>query len=198
MRVLKQKCGPAANTHPKKRKEENKMETEADQLNKGDPQPLRPTGKYHHAPYNESSSTKQHLKEGKRQSCCPDRRLVLGFPTTQEGKWIKGSHDALQEGMVPPESGTVSMSVKTTRILPEKTYPQPLGDQLHRSPARSRSRHHQTRCPRPCTTTVTKSPSLSHQGYGREACKIVVESRLNRGQEHYKRAGGNCLHRQMW
>jgi hypothetical protein len=50
----------------KKEKRRNKMKTEADQLNKGDPQPLRPPEKYHHTPSIESSSTKQ-LQEGKQR-----------------------------------------------------------------------------------------------------------------------------------
>jgi hypothetical protein len=140
------------------------MEIEADQLKRGDPQPLRPMGKYHHATYNESSSTKQHLKEGKRQSCCPNRRLVLGFPTTQEGKWIKCSHDALQKGMVPPESGTVSMSFKPTRILPKK-----ISKTLGRSVA-----------PEPCKVEISTPPnslSTTMRHYGHEVA-IIVSPRL--------------------
>jgi hypothetical protein len=49
------------------------METKTDQLNKGDPQPLRPPEKYHHAPSIELTSTKHHLQEGKQRRCCPDQ-----------------------------------------------------------------------------------------------------------------------------
>jgi hypothetical protein len=48
--------------HAQKR---NKMETKADQLNDGDPQLLRPLKMYLLAPSTESSSTKQHLQEGR-------------------------------------------------------------------------------------------------------------------------------------
>jgi hypothetical protein len=51
----------------KKEKRRNEMETETDQLKKGDAQPLRPSEKYHHTPSNKTSSTKQHLQEGKQR-----------------------------------------------------------------------------------------------------------------------------------
>jgi hypothetical protein len=52
-------------THAEKKKMK-KMETMVDQLNDGDPPPLHPPEKYHHAPGTRSTHTKQHLQEGKR------------------------------------------------------------------------------------------------------------------------------------
>jgi hypothetical protein len=68
----------------KKEKRRNEMEKKADQLNKDDPQPLRPPEKYHHAPSIESLSTKQHLQEGKQQRCCPDQGHRVSPDTQRE------------------------------------------------------------------------------------------------------------------
>jgi hypothetical protein len=76
----------------------------------------------HHVP----SSTFKKENEG----CCP-ARMVLGFPPAHRGKWIKGSHNALQEGLVPPVGGTALVSGELTRISPGKTYPPLLSDLSH-------------------------------------------------------------------
>ena len=73
---------------------------------------------YHHAPNFESSSDKQHLQEGKKSRLL-EPLLVLGFPSTLTGQWMEGSHNALQEGMMSPKGGTVSVSSTSTRISPD-------------------------------------------------------------------------------
>jgi hypothetical protein len=109
----------------KKEKQRNEMEKKADQLNKDDPQPLRPPEKYHHAPSIESLTPSSTFKKESNDAAA--RTKVLGFPPTHKGKWMKGSHDALQEGIVPPEGGTASVSGKPTRFLPKKNLSTTLG-----------------------------------------------------------------------
>ena len=49
---------------------------------------------------------------------------------------MQGSHDALQEGKVPPESGTALVSDEPARISPEDPVHTP-DDPLHQSPTRA-------------------------------------------------------------
>jgi hypothetical protein len=94
------------------------METMVDQLNDGDP---------HRCTLRRSTTmllaldrhTPSNIFKKESDRCCLDQ-MVLGFPLADIGKWKKGSHHTLQEGLMPPAGGTASMPSESTRISPEK------------------------------------------------------------------------------
>jgi hypothetical protein len=89
---------------------------------------------------------------------CSDQ-MVLGFPPAHKGKWTKGSHDALQEGIVPPAGDTASLSGEPIRIPPEKTLSTTPEQFVTAEPGEDMSSP-----PTNMRHTVTKPPSSSHHG----------------------------------
>jgi hypothetical protein len=66
--------------HPKEK--ENEMETKADQLNEGDPQPMRPLEKYHHAPNIECHTPNRTFKKESDNNLRIDIVAPLPNPTS--------------------------------------------------------------------------------------------------------------------
>ena len=111
--------------------------------------------------------------------CCPDQSSGRRVSPGTQGSGQKCSHDALQEGMMPPRGGTTFVSDEPTRIYPEKPYPHPKRT-VAQYPAMSRPRHHQTSHPPTCATTVTKPQSSSPRSNRHVVCKTEASRRLYR------------------